>query len=91
MSGGHFDYNQYKIRTIIESIEDVMDNSEFNIENGYDYDEYRYSPETLEEFRKGIDVLKKAAVYAQRIDWLISGDDGEEAFHRRLKEELEEI
>lgn len=25
----------------------------------------------------------------QRIDWLIAGDDGEETFHRRLKEDLE--
>ena len=49
-----------------------------------------YSKETLDEFRKGLDILNKAYIYAQRIDWLISGDDGEESFHRRLKEDLEE-
>jgi hypothetical protein len=27
---------------------------------------------------------------AQRVDWLISGDDGEESFHQRWKEELGE-
>ena len=32
-----------------------------------------------------------AAIYAQRIDWLLSGDDGEESFKRRLKEELDEL
>ena len=47
-----------------------------------------YEPETIEEFRKAIKVLREAAVYAQRIDWLLSGDDGEETFHKRLKEEL---
>lgn len=47
-----------------------------------------YEPETIEEFRKAIKVLREAAVYAQRIDWFLSGDDGEETFHKRLKEEL---
>lgn len=47
-----------------------------------------YTAETIQEFRKGIAILKKASVYAQRIDWLISGDDGEDSFHKRLKEDL---
>lgn len=50
-----------------------------------------YTEETLAEFRKGIDILKQAEVYAQRIDWLLSGDDGEETFHERLKEDLGEL
>lgn len=52
---------------------------------------YGYSEETIAEFRKGLDYLRRAYVYAQRIDWLLSGDDGEESFHERLKEELEEL
>lgn len=50
-----------------------------------------YSKETIAEFKRGLDILRKAYVYAQRIDWLLSGDDGEESFHERLKEELEEL
>lgn len=50
-----------------------------------------YSDKTLKEFRKGLNILKKASVYAQRIDWLLSGDDGEDDFHKRLKEELEQL
>lgn len=49
-----------------------------------------FSKETLDEFRKGLDILNKAYIYAQRIDWLLSSDDGEDTFHERLKEELEE-
>ena len=45
----------------------------------------------FEEFKKGLKILKTAAIYAQRIDWFLSGDDGEESFKRRLKEELEEL
>lgn len=52
---------------------------------------YEYSEDTLAEFRKGLDILRRAYVYAQRIDWLLSGDDGEESFHKRLKEELDEL
>jgi hypothetical protein len=30
-------------------------------------------------------------VYAQRVDWLVSGDDGEESFITRLAEDLKEL
>ncbi|MDE6534560.1 MAG: hypothetical protein K2K82_00960 [Muribaculaceae bacterium] len=52
---------------------------------------YEYSPETISEFKKGLNLLRKAYIYAQRIDWLLSGDDGEESFHERLKDELTEL
>ena len=69
----------------------------------YTYEEYEtdedgeipylpdYSEETIKEFRKGVEILKKAQVYANRIDWLMSGDDGEESFHKRLEEQLKEL
>lgn len=47
-----------------------------------------YTEETLQEFRRGIAILKRASIYARRIDWLLSGDDGEDTFHKRLKTEL---
>lgn len=50
-----------------------------------------YTPETLQEFRNAIYQLRKAAIYAQRVDWLICGDDGEDSFHKRLKEDLEKL
>lgn len=53
--------------------------------------QYGYTEETLAEFRKAVEILKQAEVYAQRIDWLFSGDDGEESFHERLKEDLENL
>lgn len=50
-----------------------------------------WGEETLTEFRRAVAVLKQTRVYVQRIDWLLSGDDGEESFHERLKEELEKL
>lgn len=50
-----------------------------------------YTEETLAEFRRGIKVLKQAYIYAHRMAYLISGDDGEKEFHERLKEDLKEL
>jgi hypothetical protein len=83
MSGGHFDYNQYRIQDIIEKLESHLNGAEPFYED--------YSQETLDEFKKGLDILKKAYVYSQRIDWLLSADDGESNFHERLKEELDAL
>jgi len=52
---------------------------------------YKYPDEVIEKMKEGIEVLKRAQIYAHRIDWLLSGDDGEESFLRRLEEELNEI
>ena len=82
MSGGHFDYKQYHLEDIASEIEELIDRND-----GF----YDYSKETLEEFKNAIPLLRKAAIYAQRIDWLVSGDDGEDDFHERLQEELEEF
>lgn len=56
-----------------------------------DLNHYRYPDNVVEEFKKGLDILRRAQIYAQRIDYLISGDDGEESFHERLKEDLSKL
>jgi hypothetical protein len=52
---------------------------------------YEYPEEVIEKLKEAVMVLRKAAVYAQRVDWLLSGDDGEETFLERLKKDLEEL
>lgn len=77
MSGGHFDYSQYRLEDIASEIDRYIKNNE-----------YGYSLETLNEFKVAARKLREAAIYAQRIDWLLSGDDGEDTFHQRLIEDL---
>lgn len=92
MSGGSFDYDQYRIGQIADQIEqEVRDNGAKPDWWVGEWDGRRYSDETMAEFRKGVWLLRKAEVYAQRIDWLLAGDDGEDTFHERLKEDLERI
>lgn len=52
---------------------------------------YKYSDEVIERFKEGVKILRKAQIYAHRIDYLLSSDDGEESFLKRLKEELEKL
>ena len=92
MSGGHFQYKQWEIGNIADEVEQLIltNDSEEKDEWG-DRKGYHFSPETIEEFKKGLVLLRQAYVYAQRIDWLVSGDDGEDSFHNRLKFELEKL
>ena len=88
MSGGTFDYMQYTIYEIAQSIEEIIKQNHIEDKWGY---KTEFSPETLAKFKEGIDLLRKAQVYAQRIDWLCAGDDGEETFHKRLEEDLKSL
>lgn len=51
----------------------------------------KYNKETITKFNKCLKLLEEADVYVHRIDWLISGDDGEDNFKSRLKEDLKEL
>jgi len=107
MSGGHFDYQQHKMFEIAESIQSIIDNNFVEMtedelrdrwitkEQLEDYPKliyhYSYPPEVIEKFKEGVELIRKAYVYAHRIDWLVSGDDGEQSFLERLDEELNKL
>lgn len=88
MSGGHFNYDQYKLGMIADEIQLLIDNN--HVKNEWNQAN-NYSNETIAEFKKAVVLLRTAQVHAQRIDWLVSGDDGEDTFHERLKRDLSEI
>ncbi len=50
---------------------------------------YKYPDEVIEKFKEAVDILRKAYIYAHRVDWLLSGDDGDENFLKRLQDELD--
>lgn len=92
MSGGHFNYTQYTISEIADEVEQLILTNDSDEKNEWgEVKGYHFSPETIEEFKKGLVILRQAYEYAQRIDWLVSGDDSEEWFHKRLKHDLENI
>lgn len=83
MSGGHFDYIQFRLSDEAETIERLIKHN--------DNAEYPYSENTMKKFKEAVSVLKKASVMLHRIDWLISGDDSEDAFHLRWFEDMADI
>lgn len=52
---------------------------------------YQLRDEIMAEFKNAYEILRKAEIYAQRIDWYLAGDDGEDSFIERLKEELGDL
>ena len=83
MSGGHFDYWQYHIGEIANSIECVI--------VGNNERQEPFSKATIAKFKRAVKHLREAEVMAHRVDYLLSGDDGEESFHRRLQEDLNKL
>lgn len=92
MSGGHFNYDQYRIRQIAEEVEDLINKNDSQELDDFGYPIGRnYSPEVIEKFKQGYHHLRMAEIYAHRIDWLVSGDDGEKSFLKRLSEDMEAL
>jgi hypothetical protein len=108
MSGGHWDYLQYRLTDVVEDINKMVEKNgqEKTVEeikdehwrdpNWYEkYPEdrfhYKYPDEVIEEFKKGAKIIAEAQVYMQRIDWLVSADDGNESFIKRLKDDLSKL
>ncbi len=85
MSGGHFEYRQYLMREIAEEIENLIRTNDQVDEWGHSRN---YSPETLAKFQQAAQTVREAAEMVHRIDWLVSGDDGEDSFHERLEADL---
>ena len=101
MSGGAFEYKQFHIKQIAEEIQSELDKQgkerskeELYMMGDY-YEKYpeerfeiTYPKEIQDKMNEAVKALEIAHIYAQRVDWYLSGDDGDESFLRRLKEEL---
>ena len=108
MSGGRWEYIQYRFTDVAEDIDKLIEQNgkpkskeELKERGWYGADWYekypedlnhcRYEDEVLEQFKKASNAIKIAQVYVQRMDWLLSGDDGEESFLRRIDEDLKKL
>lgn len=50
-----------------------------------------YKDEVVEKMEEGLAAIRKAYIYAKRIDYLLSGDDGEASFLQRLQKDLDKL
>ena len=105
MSGGFFDYKEWHINNIVDQIEQEVILSGkpiprkrweyWQMERFKEHPEeavnYEFPEPVIRKMEEAIYALRAAAIYSKRVDYLISGDDGEESFVRRLNEELDEL
>jgi hypothetical protein len=105
MSGGAFNYKEYVFDEIIDAIDEMIKNNNkppFPEDSMYGWDKEenerfyaaggtRYTKETINVLKEAKNNLKRGLIYAHRIDYLLSGDDDEDDFHRRLNEDLNNI
>jgi len=71
-----------------DEIQEIIDTNGKENSNGMCYN---YSEATMKEIESAVTILRLAYIYVRRIDWLVSGDDSEEAFHERLQKEIKEV
>lgn len=82
MSGGFFDHAQSTIRSISDRIKDVLDLKS--------YEHITSKPEVNNQMFVATKLLEASYIYARRIDWLLSGDDGPDEFLERLAKDMME-
>lgn len=107
MSGGYFDYKEFHLNVMINSIKEVIERNGAEKKPddlfSWDYDPitgqikedckyyYKYSPETIDVFKQAIKCLKMAYLYVHGIDYLLEGDIDENDLQERIKEGMEYI
>ena len=86
MSGGHFNshgYIYYRVREFADELENDIENNDKEDECGYSPG---FSEETLAILRENVQLLRAAAERMRHIDYLYSGDHGEDSFKEHMNE-----
>ena len=84
MSGGRFDYVQYKFDDVAESISGYIERETKNADDPLPDD-------IVAKFAEAARTCEIAAAMVQRVDWLLSGDDGYDSFRDRWIVEVERL
>jgi hypothetical protein len=87
MSGGHFNDNNY----IYYRVYEFADELESDIQNNDrvddpDYYSPRYSKEVIDYLKPKVEEIRKMAKLMKEIDYLYSGDHGEDSFMRIMRD-----
>ena len=86
MSGGHFcdcGYTYYKIEQFADELEQEI--AANNTVNEYG-DKYNFDPDVIDYLEAQIPKLRKMAEIMRAVDYLYSGDHGDDSFLLRVKE-----
>ena len=88
MSGGRFGYLQFQFGEIVESIRStITDNDSDEKDEWGGTIGWHLPPDIIAKLAETADTVERAEKMVTRVDWLLSGDDGEDSFRRRWAEE----
>jgi len=81
MSGGHFDYNCFRISQFADDLQHEIDVNNSTETDNYDMSiGMAFEPETLEMVQRERDIIELAGNLAKETEWLYSGDHGENTY-----------
>lgn len=80
MSGGYFDYIQFRIESVQEELERIVT-----------CESHIFQEDSIEKFKEASRCLERAAIMVNRIDWFLSGDDSEKSFNNRWEKEMKSL
>jgi hypothetical protein len=92
MSGGHFGdcgYDYYKVSQFADELEVEISNNgrARNEDRTYGVEWYpKHEPEVIEYLKEQLPKMRKMAEIMRHIDYLYSGDHGDDSFMERVKE-----
>ncbi len=88
MSGGHFDYQEFRIDDIVEALEHLITGNGVPGDCGWCQD---YDDETIRWFKQARAMLLVGRMIVHNIDYLVSGDTGEDTFNESMMEDSLEL
>jgi len=81
VSGGHFDYQQYRFEEIETEIDRLIATNDSTIKDEYGDEIGRHYPqEVIDKFKETRDAVRFAQEMVQKVDLLVSGDTGVDSF-----------
>lgn len=86
MSGGYFNYIQYRLDEVYADLCNLID-------TGIDKDgvKKKFAPETFEKFKEAKFEIKKATVMIKNIDYLLCWDSDEDSFLEEWESDLKAV
>ena len=81
MSGGSLDYAYFRLQTLAEDIQEEIDSNHTKDEFGFIHD---YNEETICRMKKTVELLIQTSKLSKEVEWLLSGDTGEDTFKERF-------
>ena len=89
MSGGFFEYQEYRLEEMAKELR--LKIAKCRWKPDWAIDRSNYSDAFLAEMSKAYNQLMEIRTRLHRLDWVLSGDDGEVDYFRLLPDDLSKI